>query len=40
MIRNGFRRLQRKLQRCELVVAERLKPLPGVSKDLPRQIAK
>ena len=35
-----LRRLQRKLQRYELVVAECLKPLPGVSKDLPCQIAK
>ena len=34
MICNGFRRLQRKLQLCELVVVEHLKPLLGVSKDL------
>ncbi|KAK0149818.1 Non-structural maintenance of chromosomes element 4 A [Merluccius polli] len=36
---NGLRKLQRKLQRCELVAAERVKPLPGVSADLPCPIS-
>uniref|UniRef100_A0A0E9V5Q9 Uncharacterized protein n=1 Tax=Anguilla anguilla TaxID=7936 RepID=A0A0E9V5Q9_ANGAN len=40
MRRNGFRMLQQNCRGVNWLVAEHLKPLSGVSKDSPCQIAK